>query len=86
MFVILPIIPVLFVCRKDLAELLQKLERNSELAIHQFEGNYMKLNTDKCHLLISGHKYEHQWVQIDKDLVWEENDVKLFGIIIDNKI
>ena len=46
----------------------------------------MKLNTDKCHLLISGHKYEYQWFQIDKDMVWEENDVKLFGITIDNEI
>ena len=86
MFVILPMIPVLFVCRKNLAELLQKLERNSELAIHQFEDNCMKLNTDKCHLLISGHKYEYQWFQIDKNMVWEENDVKLFGITINNEI
>ena len=62
---------------KNLAELLEKLERNSELAIHWFEDNYMKLNTDKCHLLISGHKYEHQWAQLDRDKVWEENEVKL---------
>ena len=49
-----------FVSRKNLAEFLEKLERNPELIIHLFEDNYMKLITDKCHLLISGHKYEQQ--------------------------
>ena len=30
----------------------------------------MKFNTgNKCLLLISGHKYKHQWTQIDKDMV-----------------
>ena len=64
-------------CRKNLAELLEKLERNSELAIHWFEDNYMKSNSDKCHLHISGHKYEHQRVKIDKDMVWEGYEIKL---------
>ena len=41
----------------------------------------IKLNTDKCHLLISGHKYEHRWTQIGKDMVWEENEVKLLRIM-----
>ena len=75
-----------FVCCKNPAELLEKLERNSELTIHWLEDNCMKLNTDKCHLLISGHKYEHDWAQIGKDMVWEENKVKLLGITIDNEV
>ena len=45
----------------------------------------MKLNTEKCHLLISGHKYEHQWAQI-KDMVCEGNKVKLLGITIDKEL
>ena len=48
-----------FMCHKNLKELLEKLERNSELAIHWFEDNYIKLHTGKCHLLISCPKYEH---------------------------
>ena len=55
-----------FVYHKNLAELLEKLERNSELAINWFENNYMKLNTNKSHILMSGHQYEHQWPQIDR--------------------
>ena len=34
-----------FVCHKNLKELLEKIERNSELAIHWFEDNYIKLHT-----------------------------------------
>ena len=58
-----------FVYHKNLAELLEKLERNSEIHIHWFEDNYIKLNTDKCHLLIPGHKHEHQGTQIGTDIV-----------------
>ena len=64
----------------------KNLERNSELATQWFEENSMNLNTDKCRLLISGHKYEYQQAQISKDQVWEEYKVKLLGIAIDNKL
>ena len=50
-----------FVYHKNLIALLEKLERKSELAIHWFEDNYVKLHIGKCHLLISGPKHEHQW-------------------------
>ena len=71
-------------CHKNLAKLLQKLERNSELAIHWLEETYMHLNTGKSHLLIFGHKQEHQSAQIGKDMVWQENKVKFFGKEIDH--
>ena len=54
---------------KNHAEVSEKLERNSELETQWFEDNYVKVNTGKCDLLISGHKYEHQWVQTGKDMV-----------------
>ena len=37
----------------------------------------MKLNTDKCHLLMSEFKYEHFWAHIGKGKIWEDNEVKL---------
>ena len=51
-----------------------------------FEDNHMNLNSGKCHLFISGHKYEHQWVQIGKNMAWEENKLKLLGITVDNEL
>ena len=46
----------------------------------------MKLSTYKCHLLTSGHEYEYQWVQIGKDMVWEENEFKVLGTVIDSEL
>ena len=46
----------------------------------------MKLNTDKCHLLISGTKYKHSWGKTGDDKMWESNEVKLLGITIDDKL
>ena len=46
----------------------------------------MKLNTDKCHLLISDNKNEQIWTKLDRDIVWESNDVKLLGITFDNNV
>ena len=75
-----------FVCDNDLGTVLNKLEQNSALAISWFESNYMKLNTDKCHLLVSGSKYEHTWVQLGEDKIWENDTVKLLGVTIDNEL
>ena len=52
-------------------------------AISWFENNYMKLNTDKCRLIVPWYKHEQVWVNIGKDLIWENNDVKLLGVTVD---
>ena len=43
----------------------------------------MKLNQDKCHLLIWGHKYESVWANIGSCKISESNDQKLLGVNID---
>ena len=48
--------------------------------------NCAKLNTDKCNLLISGNKNEQMWTKLDRDIVWESNDVELPGITLDNNL
>ena len=63
-----------------------KLEHDSETSICWFESNYMKLNTDKCHLIIAGNKYEHIWAKLGEELIWEENSVKLLGVTIDRQL
>ena len=37
------------------------LEHDSGLAMCWFDNNYMKLNTDKCHLIISFNNHESLW-------------------------
>ena len=75
-----------YVCDSNLKSVLETLEHNSELANAWFEMNYMTLDTDKCYLLMSGNKNEQMWAKLDRDIVWESNDVKLLGITLDNNL
>ena len=63
----------LYACDMDLETVLSKLEHDSLLAIEWFEANYLKLNKDKCHLLVAGHKYEWVWAKIGDEIIWERN-------------
>ena len=50
------------VFNKDISELLNDLESDTLSSIIWFENNFMKINSDKCHFLISGNINEHLWV------------------------
>ena len=69
----------------NLKSVLEKIQHNSELVIDWFELNYMKLDTDKCHLLLSGNKNEYMWAELDEDPVWESNE-ELLGVKKDNNL
>ena len=75
-----------YVCSKNIEFVFAKLEENSNIAIKWFENNYMKMNSDKCHLFVSGHKYEHLWAKIGNDKIWETRTVKLLDITIGNEL
>ena len=75
-----------FVCDESLENVVSKLEHDTEIAICWFDSNYMKLNTDKCHLLMAGNKHEHIWVKLVDKKIWENNIVKLLGVTIDSQI
>ena len=70
----------------ELNALLKRLEHDSLLAIEWFESNYMKMNPDKCHLILAGHKHEHIWAKIGSDRIWETSQQRLLGVAIDNKL
>ena len=70
----------------ELSELIRRLEHDSLLAIEWFESNYMKLNTDKCHLIVAGHRHEYIWARIGGDFIWETSQHRLLGVAIDNKL
>ena len=46
----------------------------------------MKLNNDKYHLLVSGHKHENVWAQIGKAKIWESKTQKLLGVEIERTL
>ena len=51
-------------CDSDLESLIQRLGHDLILASEWVDSNYMKLNNDKCHFLLSGYKHEVMWATI----------------------
>ena len=70
-----------FACDSDICDLIKRLEHDSSLAIEWFESNYMKLNEDKCHFIISGYKHE-MFAKIGESRIWK----KLLGVTIDKNL
>ena len=68
---------------KSLEDLLQNLEYDTLSAIMWFENNFMKLNKDKCHFMVSGNPYEHLFAKVGDELIWESTEEKLLGVTID---
>ena len=62
-----------FVCDEDLNSLIKRLEHDSLLSIEWFQNNNVKLNQDKCHLLVSGYNHRNVWAQIGDEIIWESN-------------
>ena len=74
------------VCDKELANLKIKLEKDSSNALDWFKNNYMKLNTDKCKLIVAGRKGQEISVNVGNSEIREEKEADLLGINIDNKL
>ena len=50
------------------------------------ENNYMKLNKDKCHLLVAGHRHETLWANIGETRISESKNEQLLGLTIDRNL
>ena len=75
-----------YACDTNLTNLMSRLEYATEQAIDWFEINYMKLNVDKCHLLVGGSKNENVTAKISGFEITESKKEKLLGIEIDNEL
>ena len=65
--------------------LIYALETDTNILIKWFKDNYLKLNTDKCHLLVSKHT-ENVFINAADDIIECQSSVKLLGVTIDNKL
>ena len=70
-----------YACDINLENLVRRLEHDSMLAIGWFGSNYMKLNQDKCHFLLSRHKHEKISANMGYNKIWKSRKQKLLGII-----
>ena len=66
--------------------LMTKLECATHIAMDWFRYSGMKLNSDKCYLLVCGHKFEDMICKIENSHVIETHLVKLSGIKIESEL
>ena len=74
-----------FVVEKTIDSLLESLEKDTAALIKWFRDNYLKLNADKCHLLISNHSRDIV-INVEEEIIECESSVKLLGVTLDNKL
>ena len=61
-------------CDKYLHNLILRSGHGSVLVIEWLECNYIGINQDKWHWLISEHTYESVWTNLGSWKIWESND------------
>ena len=76
----------LHVCDLDLEAVLLSLQHDAMIAIEWFESNYMKINADKCHLILSGFRHQMHSIDLGGFKIWESREEKLLGVKIDNEL
>ena len=72
----------LHACNLDLESLIQKLEHDSMLATEWFESKYMKLNNDKCLLILSGDNHEVMRGNVSRSQIWERNNKTFLALLL----
>ena len=73
-------------CNASIVQLKLNLEKDANNALTWFENNYMKLNTDKCKLIVAGRKDHKISIKVGNSEIFEQNEVELLGIETDNKL
>jgi hypothetical protein len=77
----------IYACDKKLDNITHKLENDCHVALDWFADNYMKLNADKCHLLVIGQRCDDPvTVRIGNADIVNSSEEKLLGIHIDSKL
>ena len=71
-----------YVCDKNLNALINRLEYNTAIAVERSENDFVKLNWDKCRVLVSEYKHETVWEKTGEKKIWESNKQKLRGVVI----
>ena len=71
---------------KVLTSLISAIESDASILMKWFQDNYLKMNEDECHLLITNKNDSSISVNIGNETISNRNSEKLLGITIDNKL
>ena len=77
----------IYTCNKNLDNIVHRLENDCGIALEWFVDNFMKLNADKCHLLVLGQRCDDPvTVRIGSTDVVNSSEEKLLGVQIDREL
>ena len=76
----------LYTCDMSLSALVNRLENSAKSVTQWFEYNYLKLNVNKCKLIISGDKEKMIIASVSETKIIESHKVKLLGTYIDREL
>ena len=75
-----------YACGFKLNEVVKNVEDDCKILVSWFKDNYLTLNAEKCHLIISGNIHDPISAKVGDATIWEEDSVKLLGVIIDSQL
>ena len=76
----------LYACKSDLDTIINRLATDSSILAKWFSENYMKLNEEKCHLMIFGNKNKDAIVVNGKSTIKESEFERLLGLTFDRDL
>ena len=77
----------IFACDKNLGSVIARLENDSSRIIQWFADNFMKLNTDKCHLMVLGRNSNKKvTVNVGNSVIENTEEEKLLSVVIDKQL
>ena len=71
----------IYCSHQELQEVTIRLENDTAKLSTWFAGNFMKLNEEKCHLLVFGEKDTKVSIKVGSSVIKESNEEKLLGFI-----
>ena len=76
----------IYACDSNVESVVKTLESDALKIASWFPNNCMKLNEDKCHLMVFGDKSNEISLNIGRVTIKESTEEKLLGVIFDKKL
>ena len=77
---------MLYSCDYEVKNVITRLEQDANRLAAWFPENYMKLNEDKCHLILFGASKDGVDIEGGEAQIEESDEEKLLGIAVDKKL
>ena len=76
----------IYACDTNIESVIKTLESDALKIAEWFPNNFMKLNGDKCHLMVFGDKSNDVTLSIGSMTIKESTEEKLLGVILDKNL